>query len=81
MQGTAADLIKMAMVAVQAWIESEKLAALIVMQVHDELVLDVPAAEVDRVAQQLPGLMCGVANLSVPLVAEVGVGANWEQAH
>ncbi|WP_237173509.1 DNA polymerase I [Paracandidimonas lactea] len=81
MQGTAADLIKMAMVKVQDWLEQEKLKALLVMQVHDELVLDVPTDEVDRVARQLPQLMAGVASLSVPLVAEVGVGPNWEQAH
>jgi DNA polymerase-1 len=54
---------------------------LMVMQVHDELVLDAPANEIDAVAQALPGLMCNVATLSVPLMAEVGVGPNWEQAH
>ncbi|HEY9459811.1 MAG TPA: DNA polymerase I [Paralcaligenes sp.] len=81
MQGTAADLIKMAMVAVQGWLEAQQLKSLMVMQVHDELVLDVPRAEVDIVAGQLPGLMCNVAMLDVPLVAEVGVGPNWEQAH
>jgi DNA polymerase-1 len=52
-----------------------------VMQVHDELVLDVPLSEVDRIKDNLPGLMCDVASLRVPLVAEVGVGPNWEQAH
>lgn len=81
MQGTAADLIKMAMVAVQDWIAAQKLKALLIMQVHDELVLDVPADEVDTVTAQLPGLMCNVAELAVPLVAEVGVGPDWEQAH
>ena len=81
MQGTAADLIKMAMVAVQEWIEAEGLSTRLVMQVHDELVLDVPADEVQTVTQHLPGLMCNVAKLSVPLIAEVGVGPNWEQAH
>ncbi|MEO6959991.1 MAG: DNA polymerase I, partial [Burkholderiaceae bacterium] len=81
MQGTAADLIKMAMVAVQDWLEAQQLKSLMVMQVHDELVLDVPRAEVEIVVGQLPGLMCNVASLSVPLVAEVGVGPNWEQAH
>lgn len=81
MQGTAADLIKMAMVAVQNWLQAQQLKSLMVMQVHDELVLDVPRAEVEVVAGQLPGLMCNVARLSVPLVAEVGVGPNWEQAH
>ncbi len=81
MQGTAADLIKMAMVAVHGWIESEKLLTRMIMQVHDELVLEVPDAEIDRVRAELPGLMCDVAQLRVPLVAEVGVGKNWEQAH
>ena len=81
MQGTSADLIKMAMVAVQDWLEKEKLASRLVMQVHDELVLDVPRAEQDMVSQALPGLMCDVASLAVPLVAETGVGNNWEEAH
>ncbi|TEA78427.1 DNA polymerase I [Allopusillimonas ginsengisoli] len=81
MQGTAADLIKIAMVRVQDWLQAEGLKAMLVMQVHDELVLDVPQAEVEFVAQQLPILMSGAAALSVPLLAEVGVGPNWEQAH
>ncbi|WP_353148051.1 DNA polymerase I [Pollutimonas bauzanensis] len=81
MQGTSADLIKMAMVAAQEWIEEQGLQTLMVMQVHDELVFDVPTDEVETVVQHLPGLMCNVAELSVPLVAEVGVGPNWEQAH
>lgn len=80
-QGTAADLIKMAMVAVDDWLREEGMRAKLVMQVHDELVLDVPTEEVESVADALPRLMCGVAALSVPLVAEVGVGSNWEQAH
>ena len=81
MQGTAADLIKLAMVAVQDWLESEKLGTRMVMQVHDELVLDVPQAELALVKERLPQLMAGVAQLKVPLVAEVGAGANWEEAH
>jgi DNA polymerase-1 len=81
MQGTAADLIKMAMVAVQDWLEAEKLQSRMILQVHDELVLEAPDAEVERVKAELPRLMCGVATLRVPLVAEVGVGKNWEQAH
>jgi DNA polymerase-1 len=81
MQGTAADLIKMAMVAVQDWITAQGLKSLLVMQVHDELVFDVAADEVDVIMQNVPGLMCNVAQLSVPLVAEIGVGPNWEQAH
>ncbi len=81
MQGTSADLIKLAMVAVQDWLEKEKLASRLVMQVHDELVLDVPREEQELVSQTLPGLMCDVATLAVPLVAETGVGNNWEEAH
>jgi DNA polymerase-1 len=81
MQGTAADLIKMAMIAVQAWIEREKLATKLVMQVHDELVFEVPEGELDRVKPGVEKLMTGVATLSVPLVVEAGVGPNWEKAH
>jgi len=81
MQGTAADLIKMAMIAVQGWIEREKLATKLVMQVHDELVLEVPDAELDRVKPAVERLMTGVAKLDVPLVVEAGVGPDWEKAH
>jgi DNA polymerase-1 len=81
MQGTAADLIKLAMIAVQGWLESEQLATRMVMQVHDELVLEVPEAELELVKAKLPELMAGVAELKVPLVAETGVGGNWEEAH
>jgi DNA polymerase-1 len=81
MQGTAADLIKMAMVAVQGWIEREKLATKLVMQVHDELVLEVPDAELERVKPGVEKLMTGVAKLDVPLVVDAGVGPNWEKAH
>jgi DNA polymerase-1 len=81
MQGTAADLIKLAMIAVQDWLEQEKLGTRMIMQVHDELVLDVPEAELELVKQKLPELMAGVATLKVPLVAETGVGSNWEEAH
>lgn len=81
MQGTSADLIKKAMVAVQNWLEKEKLKTMMVMQVHDELVLDVPMDELEQVKINLPRLMCDVASLRVPLVAEVGIGPNWEQAH
>ena len=81
MQGTAADLIKLAMIDVHAWLRCENLGARLVMQVHDELVLEVPDAEVERLKTDLPARMAGVAQLSVPLLAEVGVGENWEQAH
>jgi DNA polymerase-1 len=81
MQGTAADLIKMAMVAVQDWIERETLATKLIMQVHDELVLEVPGKELARVKPGVEKLMTGVAKLDVPLVVEAGVGPNWEKAH
>lgn len=81
MQGTAADLIKLAMIAVQNWLERDQLQSKMIMQVHDELVLEVPLAELELVKQKLPELMAGVAQLNVPLLAEVGVGANWEEAH
>jgi DNA polymerase-1 len=81
MQGTAADLIKLAMIAVQNWISSSRLKSRLIMQVHDELVLEVPEAEVDAVKGQLPDLMNSVAKLDVPLEIQVGVGPNWEKAH
>ncbi len=81
MQGTAADLIKKSMVAVQDVLEKEQRATRMVMQVHDELVFEVPEAELDWVRAEVPRLMAGVAELKVPLLAEVGVGPNWEQAH
>jgi DNA polymerase-1 len=81
MQGTAADLIKMAMVVVQGWIERERLGTKLVMQVHDELVFEVPEEELSDVKPRVEELMMGVATLDVPLVVEAGVGENWEKAH
>jgi DNA polymerase-1 len=81
MQGTAADLIKLAMIATQQWLERERLASKLIMQVHDELVLEVPEAEREAVLKNLPGLMGGVAALKVPLLVEMGVGRNWDEAH
>ena len=81
MQGTAADLIKLAMMAVQKALDDEQRATRMVMQVHDELVLEVPDAEVPWAQEALPRLMAGVAQLKVPLLAEVGIGPNWDQAH
>jgi DNA polymerase-1 len=81
MQGTAADLIKLAMIAVQTWLDDAGLRARLIMQVHDELVLEVPQAELAEVRAGLPEKMCGVARLAVPLKAEVGAGPNWEAAH
>jgi DNA polymerase-1 len=81
MQGTAADLIKLAMVAVQQALDAQGKATKVIMQVHDELVFEVPHAEVDWVRSEVPRIMAEVAQLKVPLLAEVGVGPNWEQAH
>ncbi|RQR42068.1 DNA polymerase I [Burkholderia sp. Bp9142] len=81
MQGTAADLIKLSMIAVDDWLTRDRLASRMIMQVHDELVLEVPDDELSLVREKLPEMMCGVAKLKVPLVAEVGAGANWEEAH
>jgi len=81
MQGTAADLIKLSMIAVQDWLERDGLQSKMVMQVHDELVLEVPQAELALVREKLPQLMASVAQLKVPLIAEVGVGNNWDEAH
>jgi DNA polymerase-1 len=81
MQGTAADLIKMSMVAVQQAIDQQHRQTKVIMQVHDELVFEVPESEVDWVRTQVPPLMADVAQLKVPLLAEVGVGLNWDEAH
>ncbi len=81
MQGTAADLIKLAMLAVQATLDAQQRRSAIVMQVHDELVLEVPQDELDWAKTEIPRLMAGAATLNVPLLAEVCVGPNWDQAH
>jgi DNA polymerase-1 len=81
MQGTAADLIKLAMIALQQALDAEGRATRMVMQVHDELVCEVPEAELAWAREAIPRLMAGVARLKVPLLAEVGVGLNWDQAH
>jgi DNA polymerase-1 len=81
MQGTAADLIKLAMIAVQGWLENRKLATQLILQVHDELVLEVPEDELDALRAELPKLMGGVAKLAVPLLVDIGVGRNWDEAH
>ena len=81
MQGTAADLIKMSMIEVQRVLDERQAATRMILQVHDELVFEVPEAEVDWVRSEVPRIMAGVAELRVPLVAEIGVGPNWEQAH
>ena len=81
MQGTAADLIKLSMVKVQQVLDAEKRGTRMIMQVHDELVFEVPEAEVEWVKHEIPRVMAGVARLKVPLLTEVGVGPNWDQAH
>jgi DNA polymerase-1 len=81
MQGTAADLIKMAMIAVNNWLEKSARKSRLVLQVHDELVLEVPDDELTEVRTHLPRLMGNVATLKAPLVVEVGIGPNWEAAH
>ncbi|HTH95240.1 MAG TPA: DNA polymerase I, partial [Rhodocyclaceae bacterium] len=81
MQGTAADLIKLAMLAVQRWLDEKQLKTKLILQVHDELVLEVPEDELALVREHLPPLMQNVAALKVPLIVEVGVGDNWEEAH
>ncbi len=81
MQGTAADLIKLAMIAVQDWLEKERLQTKLIMQVHDELILEVPESELALVKEKLRELMCNVAQLKVPLEVGLGEGANWDEAH
>jgi len=81
MQGTAADLIKLSMVQVQDALDVQQRGTRMIMQVHDELVFEVPQSEVDWVRTEVPRLMAGVAQLRVPLRAEIGVGENWEKAH
>jgi DNA polymerase I len=81
MQGTAADLIKLAMIAVQTFLDTEKLRSMLIMQVHDELVLEVPDPELEHVKAKVRELMQSVATLDVPLLVELGVGPNWDQAH
>jgi DNA polymerase-1 len=81
MQGTAADLIKLAMVAVQHWLDEKRLQSKLIMQVHDELVLEVPEKELENVKETVRDLMQNIATLEVPLIVDVGVGENWDQAH
>lgn len=81
MQGTAADIIKMAMIDVDQWLQAEQPAARLIMQVHDELVLEVDAGLVDEIAQRVSSRMEAVAGLDVALVAEAGSGDNWDEAH
>jgi DNA polymerase I len=81
MQGTAADIIKRAMIAVDDWIERDAAPATLVMQVHDELVLEVDSGSIEAVRERVRALMCAAATLRVPLEVGIGVGANWDEAH
>ncbi len=82
MQGTAADLIKLAMIAVDQWLtQNTHLKTMMIMQVHDELVFEVPQDEINILQKELPVLMEGVANLDIPLIVDIGVGLNWDAAH
>ncbi|MCP5014584.1 MAG: DNA polymerase I [Ketobacter sp.] len=81
MQGTAADIIKRAMIQVDDWLVKKQLDTRIIMQVHDELVFEVPEQELDCITKEVTSLMQGAAELKVPLLVEVGVGDNWDQAH
>ncbi|TFH67911.1 DNA polymerase I [Gammaproteobacteria bacterium LSUCC0057] len=81
LQGSAADLIKIAMLKVDSWLTEQQLHSKIIMQVHDELVLEVPADELETVRNGVRQLMEGAAALSVPLIVDIGVGASWDEAH
>ncbi|MGH8708246.1 MAG: DNA polymerase I, partial [Burkholderiales bacterium] len=81
MQGTAADLIKLAMIEVQRWLDANRMDSKLIMQVHDELVLEVPEGELDALRDALRERMQSVAKLEVPLTVDIGVGANWDEAH
>ncbi len=81
MQGTAADLIKLAMIRIDRWIAESAPALRMIMQVHDELVFDVPEPMLAMVREAIPRMMSEVADLAVPLIVDVGVGGNWDEAH
>jgi DNA polymerase-1 len=81
MQGTAADIIKLAMISVDSWLLDSKMDSSIIMQVHDELVLEVAENELSTVLEQLEKRMVNAAKLKIPLVVDIGIGDNWDQAH
>jgi DNA polymerase-1 len=81
MQGTAADLIKKAMLSIDHWLQTNASPVRMIMQVHDELVFEVPEQEVSAISDLVNDHMVNVAQLSVPLIVEVGIGANWDEAH
>ncbi len=80
-QGTGADIIKLAMIEVDRWMRAARCRGLMILQVHDELIFDVPDAEVPLFQERIPAIMSGVVRLDVPLVVDVGVGRNWTEAH
>ncbi len=80
-QGSAADIIKLAMIAIWRWMREEKLASKMTLQVHDELIFEVPLDEVDLMKEQVVSLMEGVVTLKIPLTVDIGMGQNWSEAH
>ena len=80
-QGTAADIIKIAMINMHKAIKMEKSEAKLILQVHDELILDTPKDEIDKIVSLITDSMMGAANLDVPLEIDIGIGDNWDQAH
>ena len=81
MQGSAADLIKLAMIEVDRWVSANQPNTRIILQVHDELVLEVPEDDLIQMESMIGPLMTGVSDLIVPLVVDTGVGDNWKDAH
>jgi DNA polymerase-1 len=81
MQGSAADIIKRAMIAVQDWIDSSNAPVRMIMQVHDELVFEVDESSVDEISNEVDAMMCAAADLAVPIEVHAGVGKNWDEAH
>mgnify|MGYP001347409950 CR=1 FL=1 len=81
MQGTAADIIKRAMIDVAAWLEQHRPETKLIMQVHDELVIEVPESYADEVGAAVARIMEAAASLRVPLRVDCGLGANWDEAH
>jgi len=81
MQGTAADIIKRAMIAADQWLHKEQPDAKMIMQVHDELVFEIAEEHVDDCAAKIRSIMCAAADLDVPLIVDIGIGNNWDEAH
>jgi DNA polymerase-1 len=81
MQGTAADIIKRAMITTDDWIQSEQPPVRMIMQVHDELVFEIAADAVETAGARIRAIMESAADLAVPLIVDIGVGTNWDEAH